>query len=562
MRTVRLKLLGLVLGSVLPAIVGAVMSERAAESELLEQVGRRVDGANRRFESMLDEYQKNSRLALSFASQSPWFQKALENRDQGRTGRFVDQLAEVYKHRIIIASDSQGRILAAGNAERGPKALDASASPTFSELLGGDSIHGLISIQLNEGLGYALVAATPVRNEAKQLVGALALISPITPRYLEYLETNLNADLAISVNGKLVAATSGHSAPELRAHGAAHIEEEKGRLYAVKTFRPADLQREGLIAELTASRDVTGLHDAAQAQLYQHLAILGAFTLVVLALALRFASRLGLSVRGISDAAARVKGGDYVIAPLLKTGDELETLTVHFNEMVEGLKERDRLKETFGRYVTRQVADHLMKGHQNLGGELVPVTVLFSDIRQFTSISERMDPRALLDFLNEYFSGMVESVMHHQGVVDKFIGDAIMAVFGAPVPEPEDPFRAVQAALEMRTRLAKINEGFGARGLPEIRAGIGLHTGQVVAGNMGHSERMEYTVIGDPVNLASRLEGMTKELGCDILLSEDLHRLVAERVEAEPLKMIKVKGRDQEVMVYRLIGLARAVDGG
>ena len=122
--------------------------------------------------------------------------------------------------------------------------------------------------------------------------------------------------------------------------------------------------------------------------------------------------------------------------------------------MVEGLKERDRLRETFGRYVTRQVADHLMKGgHQNLGGELVPVTVLFSDIRSFTSISETMEPRALLDFLNEYFSGMVESVMQHHGVVDKFIGDAIMAVFGAPVPHPDDPLHAVKAALEMRARL-------------------------------------------------------------------------------------------------------------
>jgi len=205
--------------------------------------------------------------------------------------------------------------------------------------------------------------------------------------------------------------------------------------------------------------------------------------------------------------------------------------------------------------VTRQVADHLMKGNMNLGGELVPVTILFSDIRQFTSISERMEPRVLLDFLNEYFSGMVESVMHHDGVVDKFIGDAIMAVFGAPVPEPDDALRAVRAALEMLTRLRKINVDFKARGLPEIKAGIGLHCGQVVAGNIGHVDRMEYTVIGDAVNLASRLEGMTKELECDVVLSEDLYRQVEKDVDAEPLQRIKVKGRDREVMVYRLVGL-------
>src|SRR5207302_4380238 len=168
---------------------------------------------------------------------------------------------------------------------------------------------------------------------------------------------------------------------------------------------------------------------------------------------------------------------------------ELADLAENFNAMVAGLKERDQLKDTFGRYVTRQIAEHLMSGKVTLGGELVPVTVLFSDIRSFTTISERMEPRALLAFLNEYFSGMVESVMLHHGVVDKFIGDAIMAVFGAPVPHPDDPLHAIKAALEMRERLKKINVIFREKGLPEIRSGIGIHCGQVVAGNMGHEQR-------------------------------------------------------------------------
>jgi adenylate cyclase len=154
---------------------------------------------------------------------------------------------------------------------------------------------------------------------------------------------------------------------------------------------------------------------------------------------------------------------------------------------------------------------------------------------------------------------MVESVMSHEGVVDKFIGDAIMAVFGAPVPRPDDALNAIKAALEMRTRLRTINVGFRARGLPEIRAGIGLHSGEVVAGNMGHVERMEYTVIGDAVNLASRLEGLTKEFDADVLLSEDLYRQVEGRVDATPLQRIHVKGRAQDVMVYRLDGIREVV---
>ncbi|HTB78965.1 MAG TPA: adenylate/guanylate cyclase domain-containing protein, partial [Polyangiaceae bacterium] len=384
----------------------------------------------------------------------------------------------------------------------------------------------------------------------------------MTAAYLEYLEPKLNADLSLRVNEKVVAACADHPAPELESHADTAVLKEVGpKLFALKTFRPEKLQRPGMEVEITASRDVTELRDEVRRDLRVELGGLGLVLAVVLALALRFASRMGGTVRSISEAARSVKDGKYVNAPIVHTGDELESLAKDFNAMVEGLRERDRLRETFGRYVTRQVADHLMKGNMALGGELVPVTVLFSDIRSFTSISEKMEPRALLDFLNEYFSGMVESVMQHHGVVDKFIGDAIMAVFGAPVPQPDDPLHAVKAALEMRARLVKINEAFLARGLPEVRTGIGLHSGQVVAGNMGHAERMEYTVIGDAVNLASRLEGMTKELKCDVIVSEDLYRQVESHVDVEPLHKIKVKGRDQEVMVYRLIGLKAQATG-
>ncbi len=560
MTTVRKKLVVLVLVCVAPAVVGAILQSNASQRQLLEQVERRVDSANRRFESELEEYQRTSRLALTLADLTPRFQKALAEGDAERAQRFVDRLAEVYKYRLIVAADAKGAVLARGNAERGSvDSLAPEFSPAFAALLSGKSLTGLISLQLDGVPTYALVSAAPVNHEGAQ-AGAIAVFTPITSRYLEYLDRKLNADLAISANGKLLATTSGHPAPQLKAESDdVLIKQDGAKLFAVKTFRPAALQRTDLVVEVTASRDVTALFAEKRRALLLHLGGLGALLLLVLGLALRFAGRLGSTVKGISDAAAQVKSGKYASAPVIRTGDELESLATHFNEMVRGLEERDRLRDTFGRYVTRQVADHLMKGNVNLGGELVPVTVLFSDIRSFTSISENMDPRALLDFLNEYFAGMVESVMQNHGVVDKFIGDAIMAVVGAPVPEAQDPLNAVKAALAMRARLERINEDFRKRGLPEIRTGIGLHSGQVVAGNMGHSERMEYTVIGDAVNLASRLEGMTKELQCDVVLSEDLYRQVQDHVDAEPIRKIKVKGRDQEVLVYRLVGLREAV---
>jgi adenylate cyclase len=353
-----------------------------------------------------------------------------------------------------------------------------------------------------------------------------------------------------------VAASSKNPNPELQSHEErAVLQDGGGKLYALKTFKPEALQGAGHVATLTALRDVTELRDRSQALLLHSAVLLVPVLLIGLAIALVLARRIGRGVRTISDAAAQVKEGKYVMVPEPRERDELGRLALDFNAMVKGLIERDRLRETFGRYVTRQVVDHLLAGKVELGGELVPVTVLFSDIRSFTAISERMPPRELLDFLNVYFSGMVESIMSNDGVVDKFIGDAIMAVFGAPVPHPDDPINAIKAALEMRRRLERMNEGFRSRSLPEIRAGIGLHTGEVVAGNMGHVDRMEYTVIGDAVNLASRLEGMTKELATDVVLSEDLYHLVKDRVDAEPLRRIRVKGREQDVMVYRLIGL-------
>jgi len=564
MRTVRFKLVALVLACVLPAVVGAVLRSRAAERDMLDQVERRVNASNRRFGEELDEYQANSKLALSLAQHAVKFQQALAARDAAGADAMVKRLADVYAQRIILASDSKGVVLARASADRGPASLGPESSPAFADLLAGKALTGMIHVRFTDDPdnGYAMVSAVPVRVDGVE-VGALALLTPVTASYLEYLEPKLSADLSIRVNEKVVAACSDHPAPDLESHaGTAVLKEVGDKLFALKTFRPEQLQRPDMEVEVTATRDITELRDQTRKALYVQLGGLGIVLAVVLALALRFASRMGGAVRSISEAAGMVKEGKYVHAPVIRTGDELESLALNFNAMVEGLKERDRLRETFGRYVTRQVADHLMKvGNMNLGGELVPVTVLFSDIRAFTSISETMEPRALLDFLNEYFSGMVESVMLHNGVVDKFIGDAIMAVFGAPVPQPDDPLHAVKAALEMRARLLKINERFKERGLPELRTGIGLHSGQVVAGNMGHAERMEYTVIGDAVNLASRLEGMTKELQCDVVLSEDLFKQVESHVDAEPLRKIKVKGRDQEVMVYRLIGLKQHAAG-
>jgi len=257
----------------------------------------------------------------------------------------------------------------------------------------------------------------------------------------------------------------------------------------------------------------------------------------------------------VNDALKKLEEQEYAHIHGVQTGDEIEDLANGFNLMVDGLKERDKLRTTFGKYMTATVMEHLLAGKVALGGASIKVTILFTDIRSFTTISEKMDPQQLVGLLNEYFTEMVGIVMSEGGVVDKYIGDAIMAVFGAPVPKKEDPVNAVRAAVRMRGALAELNKRLEARGSPTLRTGIGIHTGEVVAGNIGSERRMEYTVIGDAVNLASRLETNTKDLGVNVLISEDTYELTKHMVEARAVKEITVKGRAAPVMTYEVLGL-------
>jgi adenylate cyclase len=223
--------------------------------------------------------------------------------------------------------------------------------------------------------------------------------------------------------------------------------------------------------------------------------------------------------------------------------------------------EKHRVKQTLERYVSKQVAAEILKDtvgfQQSLGGERRAVTILFSDIRGFTSISEKMNPVELVAELNEYLTAMVDEVLRYDGTLDKFIGDAVMAVYGAPTSAgaADDAWRAVQTAHGMRVRLAQLQAQWRAQGKPELRIGIGLNHGEVVVGNIGSPQRMEYTVIGDPVNVASRVEGLNKELHTDILMTEPVYELVRDRVESEPAGEMAVKGRAQMVRVYNLKSL-------
>jgi class 3 adenylate cyclase/ABC-type glycerol-3-phosphate transport system substrate-binding protein len=253
--------------------------------------------------------------------------------------------------------------------------------------------------------------------------------------------------------------------------------------------------------------------------------------------------------------AERVGAGDLTVSCEVPGRDEVASLGRRLNQMVVGLREREQIREMFGRYVGSGVSSVLLSGRVELGGEERVVTVLFSDVRTFTALSEALPPPDVVRLLNVYFEQMVDAVFAHGGMLDKFIGDGLMAVFGAPADLPDHAAAAARCALDMRERLQRVNDQLRATGLPALSIGIGLHTGPVVMGNIGSSKRAEYTAVGDTVNLAARLESQTKDLGRDVLLSGATESALVGEFETERIGEIHVKGKRHAVVVYGLRGL-------
>jgi adenylate cyclase len=276
--------------------------------------------------------------------------------------------------------------------------------------------------------------------------------------------------------------------------------------------------------------------------------VVGGATAVGLAL---FVSRSVAAPLGDVDAAmARVGRGDLdTRAPVVST-DEIGAVAEGFNRMVAGLRERERIRETFGRYVSPEVRDEILAA-DTTGGQMREVTILFSDLRDFTPWVESNPPDRVVRDLNAYFTLMEDAIRAHGGLVVQFIGDEIEAVFGAPVAEPRHADHALAAALEMRRRLAAWNDARRASGAVALRHGIGVHTGEVLAASIGSPERLSYALVGDPVNLASRIQGLTKEVGGDVLVSGETVRRLKERFALEALPAVRVKGRSADVEVYR-----------
>ncbi len=254
--------------------------------------------------------------------------------------------------------------------------------------------------------------------------------------------------------------------------------------------------------------------------------------------------------------ARKVYDGDYDFEITHKSNDEVGALSEAFNHMIRGLKEKKFLQESFGKYMHPTIVKMILDAPDKLklGGERQTQALLFSDIANFTSFGEKMEPEALIILLNEYLGAMTEDILNCKGVLNKYIGDSIMAFWGPSWTNGNYSLLACLAAVQMQKTLAKQRTVWIEKGLPEIRTRIGVATGEMVVGNIGSENFYEYTCIGDTVNYCSRLEGSNKYYGTEILIDDNTHQSVYTEIYTRKLDTIQVKGRQTGSAVYEVMG--------
>jgi adenylate cyclase len=278
----------------------------------------------------------------------------------------------------------------------------------------------------------------------------------------------------------------------------------------------------------------------------------GATIVLALTIAVVMSRSVTRPLYRLRNAIEAIGKGDLNVATPSGLGAEFAQMAAAIGAMAAGLRERDTIKRAFSGYISRQVMDAIMAqgGMHALKGERRRITVLFADIRGFTAMSEGMRPEEVVELLGEFFGRMVEVILRNKGTIDKFLGDGMMVIFGAPLDDSYQEEHAVTAAVEMQRELVELCAKWQTEGRPPIRMGIGINSGSAIVGDIGSTERMEYTAIGDTVNLASRLETATKELGVDIVVSEHTYDAVRSVFKWKDTGAVQVRGRTDAVQTY------------
>ena len=560
--TVRRKLTALVAFSAIAALAMVPLLWWLMHRALIDQVHERVPAVVRGFELELDDDITDLDVTAIAIAEQRDAQASLGSGDTAELGKIAQPYRDAYPSLDLLFFGPDGKLVVQFGCQNARPTMPTKAAHATHLVLA----HGC---ELGETAPVALAIIRPVGT-----VGFLMVCLPLDRDYFENAQHKIGAELALEVTNTrthdgqryLEFSTAQFPTAQLPKETLEHptIYEGGDATWAVAAFVPKPIEDADHKIDLrfSAALDISDIKVIVRNHLWMAALIVLAASSIAVGIGWRLASRMSRALSRVNAAIRRLEQQEYVKVEVLRTGDELEDLAQGFNSMVDGLRERDKLRVTMGKYMTEEVLEHVLAGEVELGGKTLELTILFCDLRDFTTLSEKRTAQQIVELLNEYFTEMVDCVMAEGGVVDKYIGDNIMAVFGAPVTRPDDAKRAVRAAVRMRGALAKLNERFAARGIERLRFGIGLHSGEVVAGNIGSAKRMEYTVIGDAVNLASRLESKTKELATDILISEATLERLDDLAAVEAMGEVTVKGRAQPVKIYKVIDVKDAAAAG
>jgi adenylate cyclase len=507
--------------------------------------------------------------------------EAIQNKDQTQLRALLAGAAINNKFDRVLVVDGSGQLLldwrpsAPAQAATAPVATDSGLQALIRTALQPEGERDKVSALVDSGAGPLFYTAGALRQRPTGVVGAI-LAGSALPTVLDKVAQDSQSALVTlyGADGQAVGhiITGTLTVPAMPALPGGWADAIRARPTDPAPFRTLILGGETFVEALGAVPAPPGLAPPAVygvalsarardidllSNLWTLVIFIGVGLLLIIWIGNLLAEQIDHPVGQLVAASEQVAQGNLEVQVPVRRRDELGTLTERFNEMVVGLRQLLFVKDLFGRFVSPEVSEQLLDGRIELGGERRTVTILFSDLRDFTYLAEQHPPEVIVDLLNEYFRQVIQAAQTHGGIVNKFGGDSTLIIFGAPVPTPDHADRALATALDMRAALEEVNAHRTQEGWQPLRQGIGITTGQVVAGQIGSESRMEYTVIGDPVNIAARLQELIKNRpGVDIVFSENTLAALADVLawSWDELGELEVRGRQQPVQVYTLVG--------
>jgi adenylate cyclase len=564
-RKFRTRLLLIILG-LLAAALGAsfILVKRANQANAISHIEDNLAGAMRVFWFSVKLRQESLAQSAGVMS-ADWPLRDLylqpEGLDRRTLGSLLDSYADRLQVPVVSVFDMDGEMLATtmiglGDEDCGPfrylvQRADEEGTDYASDFAYlQDKLHVLVVVPMYAPrpnvLGW-FAAAFPIDDEfalnlKRSTQAEVSFMSGQTDSVHRVLATTLSAEMATTVAHVIPSEQSGTRHTPIISLGDEPYVTLLTPLGLIGDDPARIALQRSLTAELAPARELEN--------------VIGLISLAALfvasIVALGVARGVSQPVQELAEHTEVITSGDYTSRLQVERSDEFGQLAESFNRMSEGLAERDQVRDLLDKNVSPAIAAQLMRDGAVLGGEEREVTILFADLRDFTPLSEKLPPRELIDLLNRYLDRMSLEIERHGGVIDKFIGDAIMAIFGAPVKLEAAADQAIRAALAMEKALISFNAEMRAEGRPELSIGIGINTAQVVAGNMGSQRRLNYSVIGDGVNVAARLQALTRrhEYAANILASKATIAAATGKFVTRSLGAVTLKGRSEPVQIF------------